>query len=197
MSASRVAVRSTDGPSATVIDGGGTKPCCSVDLSVDSSSASFEGFTLVNGSGRTLSGGNACGGGALYVTLSRCVVSNCTAEIGGGAYGCTLYDCLLAGDGGFHSHADYERAANGTKTTPGGAPMAVWQDWVAGTCPTNPASVFLADIAVSNGVPVVSWTPDLGAARDYAVLGKSNLLDRTWGPTNAASRFFRVEVRAK
>lgn len=102
-----------------------------------------------------------------------------------------------AGDGGFHSHADYERAANGTKTTPGGAPMAVWQDWVAGTCPTNPASVFLADIAVSNGVPVVSWTPDLGAARDYAVLGKSNLLDRTWGPTNAASRFFRVEVRAK
>ena len=102
-----------------------------------------------------------------------------------------------AGDGGFHSHADYERAANGTKTVPGGAAMAVWQDWVAGTCPTNPASVFLADIAVSNGVPVVSWTPDLGAARDYEVLGKGNLLDRAWGPTNADSRFFRVEVRLK
>ena len=102
-----------------------------------------------------------------------------------------------AGDGGFHAHADYERAANGTKTTPGGAPMAVWQDWVAGTCPTNPASVFLADIAVSNGVPVVSWRPDLGAAREYEVLGKSNLLDRVWGPTNADTRFFRVEVRLK
>ena len=102
-----------------------------------------------------------------------------------------------AGAGGFHGHADYERAANGTKTTPGGATMAVWQDWIAGTCPTNPASVFLADIAVSNGVPVVSWTPDLGAERDYVVLGKSNLLDRTWGPTNAGSRFFQVEVRLK
>ena len=102
-----------------------------------------------------------------------------------------------AGDGGFHSHADYERAANGTKTTPGGAPMAVWQDYVAGTCPTNPASVFLAGIAVSNGVPVVSWTPDLGTNREYRVIGRETLSEGGWGPTNADSRFFQVEVRLK
>ena len=96
--------------------------------------------------------------------------------------------------GGFYSHAAYEVAANGTKTTPDGATMAVWQDYLAGTCPTNPSSVFLATIALSNGVPVVGWDPDLGAERAYRLLGRESLSEGSWGPTNGASRFFKVEV---
>ena len=99
-----------------------------------------------------------------------------------------------ATSGGFYTHAAYEVAANGTKKTPDGATMAVWQDYLAGTCPTNPSSVFLATIALSNGVPVVGWEPDLGAERAYRVLGRESLSDGAWGPTNAASRFFKVEV---
>ena len=96
--------------------------------------------------------------------------------------------------GGFFTHAAYEAAANGAKTTPGGTTMAVWQDYIAGTCPTNPASVFMATIAVSNGVPVVGWAPDLGTDRAYRVLGRESLSEGSWGSTNAASRFFKVEV---
>ncbi len=35
---------------------------------------------------------------------------------------------------------------------------------------------------------------DLGAARGYVVEGKTNLLDRSWGPTNESTRFYRVKV---
>ena len=43
------------------------------------------------------------------------------------------------------------------------------------------------------------WAPDLDeggtkSERVYMVEGKTNLVDRSWGPTNAASRFFRVKV---
>lgn len=69
-----------------------------------------------------------------------------------------------------------------------------WQEYVAGTVPTNGASVFLAWIAVDTGDRQISWSPDLGAARVYAVEGKTNLAAETWGATNAASRFFRVKV---
>ena len=48
--------------------------------------------------------------------------------------------------------------------------------------------------AVSNESPRITWAPDLGAARVYAVDGRSNLTADAWGATNAASRFFRVKV---
>jgi uncharacterized repeat protein (TIGR02543 family) len=69
-----------------------------------------------------------------------------------------------------------------------------WQEYVAGTVPTNRESVFLSLISLSNGVPWVTWIPDLGTARVYNVEGRTNLIDGTWGPTNAGSRFFRVNV---
>ena len=99
--------------------------------------------------------------------------------------------------GGGYSFADYGAAANGVKVTPSGTPVAVWQDYVAGTDPTDPASVFRADIALTNGVPYITWSPDLGpTARSYRILGRSALAGaETWGPTNAASRFFKVEVQ--
>ena len=74
----------------------------------------------------------------------------------------------------------------------------VWECYVAGISPTNEAARFEARIDVSNGVPVVTWTPDLNeggtkAERVYTVEGQERLGDG-WGPTNAASRFFRVKV---
>ena len=71
---------------------------------------------------------------------------------------------------------------------------AAWQEYAAGSIPTNSESVFRALIAVSDGVPQVTWTPDLGPARVYSVLGRTNLADAVWGPTNAATIFYRVRV---
>jgi hypothetical protein len=84
------------------------------------------------------------------------------------------------------------------KVSSDGEPMAVWQDYVAGTDPTNPNDLLRAVIAMSNDVPIVTWTPNLntnGEVRVYTVLGKTNLTDAAWVcPTNAAHRFFRVKV---
>ena len=47
--------------------------------------------------------------------------------------------------------------------------------------------------------PVIGWGPDLNEdgtkqERVYTVEGRESLTDGEWGPTNAASRFFRVKV---
>ena len=39
--------------------------------------------------------------------------------------------------------------------------LTVWQDYVAGTDPTNAASVFKAGIEMVGGVPQITWSPDL------------------------------------
>ena len=87
---------------------------------------------------------------------------------------------------------DYEAAA---KADADGDGFAAWQEFVAGTVPTNVNSVVTASIVLSNGMPFVTWTPDLGTERVYTVEGKSSLTNAAWlSPTNAASRFFRVNV---
>jgi hypothetical protein len=98
---------------------------------------------------------------------------------------------LLAAFGG-----DYEAAARSAsgKRDAGGNPLAVWQDYVAGTCPTNPASQFRCFIGMEGGVPVLSWDPDLGGERVYTLWGKPDLSSAWTTPTNAASRFFRIGV---
>ena len=74
----------------------------------------------------------------------------------------------------------------------------VWECYVAGISPTNATARFEARIEIENGVPVVKWSPDLneGGTRNervYTVEGQERL-GEGWGPTNAASRFFRVKV---
>ena len=92
----------------------------------------------------------------------------------------------LAETGGDYEAAAKALAANGVNK--------VWECYVAGLSPTNAAARFEARVKFENGEPVVTWDPDLGAARDYVVEGKTNLLDRSWGPTNESTRFFRVKV---
>ena len=84
-------------------------------------------------------------------------------------------------------------AAEELKDTDGDG-MLAWQEYVAGTVPTNRASVFLSLIMMSNSVPRVSWTPNLGTARIYTVIGRTNLVAGAWGVTNAGSRFFKAKV---
>ena len=44
-----------------------------------------------------------------------------------------------------------------------GHALAVWQDYVAGTDPTDPEDVFTAWIEMDNGTPRIAWKPVLGA----------------------------------
>ncbi|MDD5706355.1 MAG: C10 family peptidase [Kiritimatiellae bacterium] len=67
------------------------------------------------------------------------------------------------------------------------------QEYEAGSLPQDAGSVFRAGIELSDGLPRITWQPDLGAARIYTVEGKS-ALEASWEATNAASRFFRVKV---
>jgi hypothetical protein len=84
-----------------------------------------------------------------------------------------------------------------------GNDMYVWQDYVAGTDPTDTNSLFTATITMVDGSPVVEWSPKLSAAeeakRKYTVYGKASLEPgEEWhSPTNALDRFYRVGVEMK
>ena len=95
---------------------------------------------------------------------------------------------------------DFEAAANAASgKTQGGAATSVWEEFVAGTDPTNALSVFTAMIEMQGDTPVVTWEPDLntnGVIRTYKVYG-SETLDGggEWQyPTNSLHRFFKVSV---
>ena len=85
-------------------------------------------------------------------------------------------------------------------------PMLVWQDYVAGTDPTDPTSVFTASITfdAETGDPVIGWSPELSAAeatkRKYTILGKVRLNDDDWTEVDgdeADYNFFKVRVEMK
>ena len=88
---------------------------------------------------------------------------------------------------------------NTGKRTSSGEMMCVWQDYVAGTDPTDTKDVFKAFISFTNGMPCINWTPDLNAngatVRTYTIEGRESLSHGTWEhPTNSTHRFFRVKV---
>jgi hypothetical protein len=87
-----------------------------------------------------------------------------------------------------------------------GNAMFVWQDFVAGTDPTDPTSVFTASLTfdAETGDPIVSWSPELSpeeaAKRIYTVSGKERMTDEEWTVLdgNAAGlNFFRVTVEMR
>ena len=92
----------------------------------------------------------------------------------------------------------------GLKTDASGAAVPVWQDYVAGRDPTNALSKFTTKIELTDGKPVVTWTPALNGegvregVRTYRVWGKANLTDAAWSEVSsgneASYRFFRVTV---
>ena len=81
----------------------------------------------------------------------------------------------------------------------GGAATSVWEEFVAGTDPTNVQSVFTTKIEMRDGLPFVSWSPDLNTnaiLRTYKVYGRESLdAESPWQhPTHSLHRFFKVTV---
>ena len=82
-----------------------------------------------------------------------------------------------------------------------GKQLSAWQDYVAGTDPTNVASRLKVRIEMRGDEPFITWEPDLNengtkAVRLYKVYG-SETLDGggDWQyPTNSLHRFFCVTV---
>ena len=105
------------------------------------------------------------------------------------------YPSILETAGG-----DYEAAANAPtgKRDAAGEPMHVWQDFVAGTDPTKPDDVLRVSIDMQDGQPSVTWSPDLGDARRYQLLGAATLTGswtkREGNVPDPADRFFKVSV---
>ncbi len=90
----------------------------------------------------------------------------------------------------------YEAAANATASN---GRNKVWECFVAGISPTNETASFTARIEMKDGVPVVTWEPDLntnGVVRTYKVYGSETLENGgEWQyPTNSLHRFFKVTV---
>jgi hypothetical protein len=90
----------------------------------------------------------------------------------------------------FNLTGGYEYAAGADQDKDG---FFAWQEYVAGTNPTNKLSAFqISDYSLDSLV----WSPNL-PDRIYKVFGKTNLSDvaESWTtPTNATHRFFRVSV---
>lgn len=86
-----------------------------------------------------------------------------------------------------------------------GNDMLVWQDYVAGTDPTDENDVFRASITVVDGKVTISWTPELDAERavlrKYTTWGKKSLMDADWAEVPAGSEsefnFFKVSVEMR
>ena len=77
----------------------------------------------------------------------------------------------------------------------------LWANWLAGLDPTNPDDDFLVSIAVTNGVPSLSWKPDLGDARTYTIFGRYALSPESgWEVVQknklatTTNRFFKVSL---
>ena len=101
----------------------------------------------------------------------------------------TMADSFLSEFDGNYETAANADAANG---------MKVWACYVAGLDPTDPDSHFEAKIEIKNGLPVITWEPNLneeGETRIYTIYGNETLDANGWmSPTNSLHRFFKVGV---
>ena len=83
--------------------------------------------------------------------------------------------------------------------------MLVWQDYVAGTDPTDEADTFKAMIRMDGTTPIIEFTPELSAIekakRKYTIWGKTRLSDAAWvevaSGNEADYNFFKISVEMK
>ncbi|HTY89126.1 MAG TPA: choice-of-anchor Q domain-containing protein, partial [Candidatus Acidoferrum sp.] len=92
-----VTVQSVNGPTTTVIDGGGAVRCVSL-----TNGASLSGFTLTNGVDNIGNGGGGVWCSSTNAVVTNCVIAGNSAFGGGGAAGGTLYHCTLTGNSGVY-----------------------------------------------------------------------------------------------
>jgi len=113
---------------------------------------------------------------------------------------CLSWSPALNGEGVREGVRTYRVWGKANLTDASGAVLPVWHDYMAGTDPTDAASVALED----GKPPVVSWSPALNGegvregVRTYRVWGKANLTDAARvevAPDDESGyRFFRVTV---
>ncbi len=112
------------------------------------------------------------------------------------------YPALLARYG--NSYSAMALAASGKYDRRGNA-LYIWQDYVAGTNPTDPNSVFkVKSFKYENGTITITWDPDLNengtkSLRRYKTYGAESLNQAQWdlietNRPNAKYKFFAVEV---
>lgn len=79
-----------------------------------------------------------------------------------------------------------------------GRQLRVWDDYVAGTDPTDPDSRLKMTVELVDGKVRLSWTPDQnadGVSRIYTLYGRTSLGEGDWvSPVKPNHRFFRVMV---
>ena len=98
------------------------------------------------------------------------------------------------------ARTDYETAGKAASgKIQDGRALQVWQEYVAGTDPTNLNSRFVAKIEMRDDRPIVTWEPDLNTneiIRTYKIYGSETLEGGgVWQyPTNSLHRFFKVTV---
>ena len=86
-----------------------------------------------------------------------------------------------------------------------GNEMLVWQDYVAGTDPTDEDDVFTASITIVDGKVTISYTPELDdarkAMRKYTTWGKTSMMDTDWTEVQegyeSEFNFFKVSVEMR
>jgi hypothetical protein len=75
----------------------------------------------------------------------------------------------------------------------------LWASWLAGFDPSDKDdNKFVVDISVTNNVPYLSWTPNLGADRNYRIWGTETLAEEDWKEVDdlkkTDAKFFKVTV---
>ena len=102
---------------------------------------------------------------------------------------------------------EYDAYESAAKETAANGVNKVWECYVAGLNPTNATDLFRAVISISDGRPVIGWTPDLNEGgtkqeRVYTIEGRSSLTEGDWEELRIENgelkigecRFFRVKV---
>ena len=118
---------------------------------------------------------------------------------GGRSNGTKVLEALAATNA--LAYAQHGEAFGAFANIVGANGRTLWTNWLAGLDPADPEDDFRVPIAVTNGTPSLSWTPDLGAERTYTILGCADLsapngwepVDKSELPTTT-NRFFKVTV---
>ena len=77
---------------------------------------------------------------------------------------------------------------------------SLYASWLAGFDPANAEDgEFVVSISVTNNIPYISWTPDLGSStRKYVVYGTESLSPQNWQPVEdmkkTAAKYFKVTI---
>ena len=76
----------------------------------------------------------------------------------------------------FNGDYDVFLTQSSGKVKANGYPLSIWEEYVAGTDPADPDSIFkVTEVTFENGVLKVSWEPDLGDDRKYTEYGAMGL----------------------